>query len=82
MVITSSLICSYIGATSSIVIERDLFGQLQRDGRLESLRSVTISWIPRPIFQPFELAMNISLIPFLLENRPGSTQEIAEGVEL
>ncbi|KQV10995.1 hypothetical protein ASC74_10120 [Pseudomonas sp. Root329] len=82
MVITSSLICSYIGATSSIVVERDLFGQLQRDGRLESLGSMIISWIPRPVFQLFELAMNISLIPFLLENRPGSTQEIAESVEL
>jgi hypothetical protein len=41
-----------------------------------------ISWIPRPVFQPFKLAMNISLIPFLLENRRGSTQEIAERVEL
>jgi hypothetical protein len=43
---------------------------------------VIISWISRPVFQPFELAMNISLIPFLLENRRGSTQEIAERVEL
>jgi len=82
MVKTSSLFCSYIGATSSIVVERVLFGQLQFDGRFQSLGPVIISWIPRPVFQPFELAMNISLIPFLLENRPGSTQEIAESVEL
>jgi len=82
MVKTSSLFCSYIGATSSIVVERVLFGQLQFDGRFQSLGPVIISWIPRPVFQPFELAMNISLIPFLLENRRGSTQEIAERVEL
>ncbi|KDD67838.1 hypothetical protein V466_17305 [Pseudomonas mandelii PD30] len=41
-----------------------------------------ISWMSRPVFQPFKHAMNISLIPFLLENRPGSMQEIAESVEL
>jgi hypothetical protein len=64
------------------VVERVLFGQLQFDGRLQSLGSVIISWISRPIFQPFERAMNISLIPFLLKNRPVSPQEIAERVEL
>lgn len=80
---TSSFICSYIGATFGIVVERGPFGQRRLDEWFQSLwRGLNTDRSFRSVFQSFKHTMNISLVHFVFENRPSPMQEVTEGVAL
>jgi hypothetical protein len=81
MVITSSLICSYIGATSSIVVEQDPGINFSVMDGSQQMRRCDNQLNSRPVFQTIKPVMNISLIPFGTGNCPGSMQEIAQEPE-